>query len=221
MRNLSFLLPSLLLACTPTVETKTAIFLTMATDGDYTLQDYADFAYIVVDPVTGGFLTAEGIEPAEGAFSTGFGVETEFGNFDESDDELEMRVRMDLSKFGEEPVLEIGFSAQNQGPFNSLVSSMDGTIQYLEAPIYSPVSFVQDQIVTNTDLHSPRESSHGCNNEWMMTRMDGRTSMTQIVQKLLLKWAMEHECNDGVTTMTTVSWMPKTATVTQHWTIQR
>ena len=76
----SLSLPSLLLACTPTVETKTAIFLTMTTDGEYTLQDYADFAFVIVDPVEGGFLTAEGVEPSIGEYASGFGVETEFGN---------------------------------------------------------------------------------------------------------------------------------------------
>ena len=96
MRSLSFIFPSLLLACTPTAETKTAIFLTLSTDGEYTLQEYADYAFIVVDPVEGNFLTAEGIEPSAGEFSSGFGVKTEFGNFNEEDDALEMRVRMDL-----------------------------------------------------------------------------------------------------------------------------
>ena len=76
MRSLPFLLPSLLLACTPTVETKTAIFLTMTTDGEHTLQDYADFAFVIVDPVEGG-LTAEGVEPSLGEYASGFGVETD------------------------------------------------------------------------------------------------------------------------------------------------
>ena len=70
----TFFLPSLLLACTPTVETKTAIFLTMTTDGEHTLQDYAD-AFVIVDPVEGG-LTAEGVEPSLGEYASGFGVET-------------------------------------------------------------------------------------------------------------------------------------------------
>ena len=158
MRSLPFLLPSLLLACTPTVETKTAIFLTMATDGEYTLQDYADFAFVIVDPVEGGFLTAEGVEPSVGEYASGFGVETEFGNFNEDDDALEMRVRMDLSKFDAEPVLEIGFSAQNQGPFNFTGYTLDGGIQYLEAPLYGPVSFIQDEIVVGSLTFSMLEN---------------------------------------------------------------
>ena len=147
------------------------------------------------------FLTAEGIEPAEGAFSTGFGVETEFGNFDESDDELEMRVRMDLSKFGEEPVLEIGFSAQNQGPFNFTGFAMDGTIQYLEAPLYGPVSFMQDQIVTGeltfTQLENPL---HGCNNG-MDDDADGWTDIDDpdCANDAVAEVGYgDTECNDGI-----------------------
>ena len=132
---------------------------------DFALQDYADSTFIVVDPESGGFLTAEGIEPIAGDYTSGYGVEAEFGNFLEDDDALEMGIRMDLSKFSDDPVLELGFSAQNPGPFIFSGTSIDSGIQYLEAPPTSAVAFVQDEIVYSTLTFSLLDTPlHGCNN---------------------------------------------------------
>ena len=63
LRLLSVFLPSMLLACTPTEEPNGYIF-DLETDGDFALQDYADSTFIVVDPESGGFLTAEVLNPS-------------------------------------------------------------------------------------------------------------------------------------------------------------
>ena len=91
------LLPSFLLsACTSEKESKTAVFLTIAPPGGIELTDYADSIWIYVDPEIGAFVDIEGNSLPEGNYTTSVGMTSSFGDFIDSDDDLELGIRISL-----------------------------------------------------------------------------------------------------------------------------
>ena len=126
----------LLLSCGE-AEKKTAIFISVQTDEDVNIRDYADTLWIYVDPESGSFVDANG-EPYEaGLNQNGSTYKTYFGNYVTDDDELEMGLKLDLGDWSGEtlPIVEFAPSSRNPGPFQFSASAFsEGSLSHWGIP---------------------------------------------------------------------------------------
>ena len=121
---------SLLISCGE-VEKKTAIFLSVQTETDVNIRDYADKVWIYIDPQNGPFLDAQGNPFEEGLHQTGSVYKTYFGNYVTDNDDLEMGLLLKLSNWSSDlPVVEFS-QGNNEGPFLFSASGFQDKTKYL------------------------------------------------------------------------------------------
>ncbi|MEC8278701.1 MAG: hypothetical protein VX026_13350, partial [Myxococcota bacterium] len=167
---LSILLPVSLLGCSQEKETKTAIFLQIATDyGNDTagpsLSDIVDRIYVDIDPET-PFLDPTGTPYEEGPYQNVRQYNSSFTNSIETDDELELRLEIRTANWETGlPIIEITPSEANAGPFSFSGQGWLDKTHYLTSDVAGPVSFIQDEIIDVTLYLSMLDTPIGpCNN---------------------------------------------------------